>query len=219
MSTTPQGTAADWLVSAFKKNPEGLLLIAAGAVLMMRRGGGEPKTVESTNRMADAAAGAREYAADLADRTTRQAQAVISNASDQASQTTQKISEQSDRVIHQVQSTMQSALNRVLQDQPLLVAVAGLAAGAAIASAFPATELEKETLGPIGDQVTDVAAQVGERLKDATAAAGETLKKAADDRGLNTDGLKQVATEVAESFKENMAGAGQNAQTKPHNVD
>src|SRR6185503_4070632 len=34
------GTASrsDWLIGAIKQNPEGLLLLAAGAVLLMRRG-------------------------------------------------------------------------------------------------------------------------------------------------------------------------------------
>ena len=34
------GNTSDWLLGAMKKNPEGLLLLAAGAVLLMRKTGG-----------------------------------------------------------------------------------------------------------------------------------------------------------------------------------
>jgi hypothetical protein len=97
-------------------------------------------------------------------------------------------------------------MNRILQEQPLLVAVAGLAAGAAIAAAFPATGVEKQTLGPLGDQLSDAASRVGEQLKEATAKAGETLKNAAEERGLNTNGLKEVVTEAAGAFSDTMSG-------------
>ena len=50
------------------------------------------------------------------------------------------------------------------------------------------------------------AQRVGGQLKDATAKAGEVLKNAADERGLNTDGLKEVASELADAFSSAMTG-------------
>ena len=38
------GNTGDWLLAAVKKNPEGLLLLAAGAVLLMRKAGGMGST-------------------------------------------------------------------------------------------------------------------------------------------------------------------------------
>ena len=38
------GNTSDWLLGAVKKNPEGLLLLAAGAVLLMRKAGGMGST-------------------------------------------------------------------------------------------------------------------------------------------------------------------------------
>src|SRR5690242_21742650 len=38
-SNTPSFGSADWLMSAVKKNPEGLLLLAAGCALLLRSGG------------------------------------------------------------------------------------------------------------------------------------------------------------------------------------
>jgi hypothetical protein len=217
---TSQGTSADWLLGAFKKNPEGFLLLAAGAVLLMRQGrNSQPQAVASdaASSVADAAAGARDYAADVTNRTARSASSMASAASEYATQATRKVGEQSERVVQQAQSTLQQGINRVLKEQPLVIAVAGIAAGAAIASAFPATDFEKETLGPIGDQVADAANRVGEQLKEATATAGETLKKAADERGLNAEGLKEVASEVAGAFKGSIAGDEQTNKPKDAN--
>jgi hypothetical protein len=84
--------------------------------------------------------------------------------------------------------------------------MAGIAAGAAVAAAFPPTNLEKDTLGPIGDEVSKAAERFGDQVKEATTKAGERLKTAADERGLNADGLKEVAGEVVESFKSSMKG-------------
>jgi hypothetical protein len=47
---------------------------------------------------------------------------------------------------------------------------------------------------------------VGEQLQEATSKVGETLKNAADERGLNTDGLKEVVTEAVGAFSETMGG-------------
>jgi hypothetical protein len=66
--------------------------------------------------------------------------------------------------------------------------------------------MEQETLGPIGEQVSDVAQRVGGQLKDATAAAGETLKNAARERGFSKEDLKEVATEAADAFSSRMRG-------------
>jgi hypothetical protein len=119
--------------------------------------------------------------------------------------------------MNQAQSAIQQTFGRVLNEQPLAIAVAGIAAGAAIASVFPASDFEKETLGPIGDQVSEAAVRVGEQLKEATATAGQTLKGAAEQRGLNAGGLKEVASEVADAFSSSMSGrsgSGGDAQSR-----
>ncbi len=110
-------------------------------------------------------------------------------------------------------------MNRILQEQPLLVAVAGLAAGAAIASAFPASAMERQTLGPIGDQLSDAASRVGEQLQEATSKAGEKLKSAVEERGLNADGLKEVVSDAAGAFSDSMSGKndqGVESFNRPH---
>ncbi len=164
------------------------------------------------------AAGAKEYAADVAERAKQTVGSVASSASEYAEQARRTVSRQSERVMDQAQSTFQSTMNRVLQDQPLVVALAGMAAGAAVAAAFPTTDFEKETLGPLGEQVSDAASRMGEQFKEATVKAGEKLKNVVDEKGLNVGGLKDVASEVADAFSGSMAGASGSsdkaAQTK-----
>jgi hypothetical protein len=95
-----------------------------------------------------------------------------------------------------------------VQDQPLAVAMAGLAAGAAVAAVFPATEIEKQTLGPLREEVSEQAGRFGERMKDATAKAGEKLKDVAQERGMSA--VKEALNEVKEAFVDNM---GQRSNT------
>lgn len=215
-----------WLVNAVKQNPEGLLLLAAGAVLLMRKTGSshsmssvysqprtgypQPSGTPYGGSVQDAASGYAEQAKEAASRYAQEAKEAVksyaTSASQYAEETGRAVGAQSERIVRSAQSTVQSTVNRILQDQPLLIAAAGLAAGAAVAAAFPATAMERQTLGPIGDQISGAAGRMGEQLQQATAKAGEKLKSAVDERGLNADGLKEVAKEVASAFSEGMSG-------------
>jgi hypothetical protein len=224
-SYSSSGTS-DWLLGYLKQNPEGLLLLAAGAALLMRTGnfGGSISAATSRgahaagdmrhaaaaggNRFSQAASEATGYAADVAGRTMDTAGSWASSASAMASDAGRTVGEQSERFVKQAQSTM----SRVLQDQPILLAIAGIAAGAALAATFPSTDFEKQNLGPIGDQVSDAAGRIGEQLKEATTKAGESLKNAVQERGLSSDGLKEVVGEAATAFSGSMSGG---ANQKP----
>ena len=148
---------------------------------------------------------ARSYAtsaSDAAHETMESAKSYASSASQYAGQAGRAVGEQSERVIRQTRSMAQG----VLRNQPLAIAVAGLAAGAALAAAFPATQLERETLGPMGDQMSKAAERVGDQLKQATMKAGEKLKSTAEVRGFDSEGLKEMASEVADTFRTSMTG-------------
>jgi hypothetical protein len=113
--------------------------------------------------------------------------------------------DQSSRIAGQAQSTIE----RIVREQPLAVAIAGLAAGAAVAAAFPATRFERETLGPAGKRLSEAASDAGERLTEAASAAGERLMTTAEDKGLNKEGLKEVARDVAGTFEKSFTGEEQ----------
>jgi hypothetical protein len=61
-------------------------------------------------------------------------------------------------------------------------------------------------LGPMGDQMSKAAERVGDQLKQATMKAGEKLKSTAEERGLDSEGLKEMASEVADTFRTSMTG-------------
>jgi ElaB/YqjD/DUF883 family membrane-anchored ribosome-binding protein len=136
------------------------------------------------------------------------AKSYASSATDYAGQARRKVGEQSDRVVRQTQTMMQG----VLQNQPLAIVAAGLAAGAALAATLPASEIEKETLEP----VSAAAERFGAQVKQATAKAGEKLKSAADERGLHAEGIKDVAGEVVDTFKATLSGQDQQTNTGPY---
>jgi hypothetical protein len=230
------GNEGERIVNTIKRNPEGLLLLAAGAVLLMRTNASKSSATpmdaygrgaQASERMEDAArqtmdtaqsyassAGdvarrtmdtARSYAtsaSDAARETVESAKSYASSASQYASEARRAVGEQSERVARQTRSMAQG----ILQNQPLAIAAAGLAVGAALAAAFPATQLERETLGPMGDQMSKAAERVGDQLKQATMKAGEKLKSTAEERGLDSEGLKEMASEVADTFRTSMTG-------------
>jgi hypothetical protein len=238
------GDGGERILNTIKRNPEGLLLLAAGAVLLMRtnalktppsptdeygrrirrRGVQASESMEDAARQtmdtaqayASSAAEARETmdtarsygasASEVARETVETARSYASSASQYAGQARRAVGEQSERVIRQTRSMAQG----VLRNQPLAIAAAGLAAGAALAAAFPPTQLERDTLGPMGDQMSKAAERVGDQLKQATMKAGEKLKNTAEERGLDSDGLKEMASEVADTFRTSMTGHPEN---------
>ena len=216
--------STDQLIGAIKRNPEGLLLLAAGAALLLRKSasafagsgtGQQWAASPPADALKKAATGAREYASDIAERTRETVDSVASSATEYAGQARRAVGERSERIAQNAQSAVQGTMDRVLQDQPLMVAIAGLAAGVAVAAAFPATDFEKETLGPVGQQVTEAAGRVGDQLKEAAVNASDTLKNVAAERGLNTEGLKDAASEVAAAFGSTMKGEAAKPSREP----
>jgi len=244
-SNSPTFGSADWLMSAVKKNPEGLLLLAAGCALLLRFGrtsaqgsryvpgqyqrypgshaGYDDNDQEWKMRegMSRAAETAREYASNVGKSLSDTAENVgktlsettdryVSAAGDYAEEARRTIVDQSGRIVDQAQTTVE----RIVREQPLAVAIAGLAAGAAVAAAFPATRFERETLGPVGERLSDAVSNAGERLSDAASAAGEQLMTAAEEKGLNKEGLKDVARDVAGSFERSFSDQQDQNRTK-----
>ena len=228
-------SSSDWLMGLVKKHPEGLLLLAAGCALMMRGGGGSSQSATRPaqqagpydhmgqqthghgqsgwgvgDKLSQATDGARQYASEIAGKVGETAGSYVSAASSAASSYVSSApayaAEQTGYYAQQAQSAVQNTISRVVQDQPLAVALAGLAAGAALAAAFPATDIERNTLGPAGQRIAEAAGQLGEQLKEGAVKAGESLKSAAEERGLNAEGVKEVAREAAGAFGSAFSG-------------
>jgi uncharacterized phage infection (PIP) family protein YhgE len=224
MTNYSKTSTANWLLGTVKRNPEGLLLLAAGCALVLRstrsterpqhsdtyrdlpeyqrqhraniagndvsHQRGTTDWAEGASRVAD---NAREYASSVGKAVSETAANYAAAVTEYADGTRQKAVKQSRRLADQAQSSMQS----LVQEQPLAVALAGLAAGVAVAAAFPATTWERRTLGPAGQRLSEAAETAREKISETTSAAGERLKSAAQERGLSAEGLKEVAREVA----------------------
>jgi hypothetical protein len=227
-SNTSGFRSADWLVSAVKKHPEGLLLLAAGCALMLRTSsssagqrsrdyystdhdkqrmqmehgaqrGTEWAMSKGVSRVADTA---REYASDVGKSVSETADRYLSAAGEYAQEAGRSVMDQSGRIANQTQSLIE----RIVREQPLAVTIAGLAAGAAVAATFPSTQMERETLGVAGERLSEAASSAGERLTEAASAAGERLMTVAEERGLDADGLKKAARDVAGTFEKSLSG-------------
>lgn len=221
---------SDWLIGSVRNNPEGLLLLAAGFALLMRRAGSgsraevRPRVPEGdfederpsrlrtarhsiSEGLSQATEGARDYASGMVNTVSETASSYASAVSDYAGEARHTIARQSAHVARATQSTVQDTMRSILQKQPLAVALAGLAAGAAAAAAFPSTDIERRTLGSAGERLSDATERAGEQLMDATMKAGERLVNAAEERGLTAAGLKELARDVAGEFGNSLSGA------------
>ena len=242
-SNTSSFGSADWLMSSIKKNPEGLLLLAAGCALLLRSGsasaqgwgqyqrypgdqtayGGSGQDWRMREGMSQAADTARGYASNVGKTLSDAAGNVGKTVSETTDRVGKTLSETADRytsaageyvedarktiVDHsgRIAEQAQSTIERIVREQPLAIAIAGLAAGAAVAAAFPASRFEREMLGPAGERLSDAASSAGERLTEAASAASERLMTAAEQKGLNQEGLKEVARDVAGTFEKSFS--------------
>jgi hypothetical protein len=219
------------LFAAARTHPEGLLLLAAGTALLLRGGISLPATRErgprgsqdemaaprwvDTDRMAEAMDGAREYVSDFGSQVADSAASYASSASRYAGEMGHTVAVRSEQLYEDATSTLSETGERIIRDQPLVVALAGIAAGAALAAAFPRTDIEARTLGPGGERVAEFAAETANEFKQAGVAAGERLKSAAEQRGLSPDGMKDMAREAADAFTGSLSGDKNAGQTSP----
>ena len=218
--------AGEWLVGTARRNPEALLLLAAGCALLMRRGSRDAARSQAPTRAREGDRGyapasdassvgqglsrtaekAADYASDIKDKVSDTASSYADSVSEFAADARRNFSEGSERLRRQAQSTFDTSMDRVLRDQPLAIAVAGLAAGAAIAAVFPATDMENRALGGAHEALTGAVDQAGKSVMGAASKAGEHLKAAAEEKGLTAQGLKDLAGDVADTFTNAVAG-------------
>ena len=232
-SYSTRSAGAGWLTDTITRNPEGLLLLAAGCALLMRKAGtarvkegldfervhrpegnrsGRVESVGDEGRslretIVDTARSAGEYASDVSDKIKENASSYASTVSDYADQA----SESTGRIARQAGSALQSSAQNILQQQPLAVAVAGFAVGAAVAAAFPSTEIERRNLGPTGERLKDAAIKAGEQIKGAGVQAKDKLSSVAEEHGLTAEGLRDMAQEVGDAFSQALS----EDQTRP----
>lgn len=196
---------SDWLWTAVADNPEGLLLLAAGGVLLMRKGSPAGRSAAKPSRPAhDNGRNSRADLSSVGAKAGHAAESFADSATEYAREATRATTEGANYVMRQAQATFGKGLDRALHEQPLLAALGGLAAGAAIAAAFPTTDVEKQALGPMGAQFKEEASRFGEQLKDTASKAAGTLKTAVQEHGLDAEGMKKIVSEVTEVVRDGM---------------
>ena len=84
----------------------------------------------------------------------------------------------------------------VAQENPIGLAIGGLAAGFLVGMALPSTRIEDEKVGPIADQVKQTAAETGqEALERGREVASQVAEQA-------VEGAKEVGQEAAQTAKD-----------------
>jgi uncharacterized phage infection (PIP) family protein YhgE len=238
-----EGTATGkWIMGTVTRNPEGLLLLAAGAALLMRSGRGPSvrrnsfpdRRNEGQYRAAreDSASGISERVGEAARRAGQYVSGTTERAGEYVSQTTDKMSETArsyassaseyvDEAARIAADRSRRTANQVrdtadylVREQPWAVALTGLLAGAAVAAAFSSTRLERRTLGEVGQRLRSAAGSMGEQLMEAGTQAGERLSEVAEERGLTAEGLKQAARDVGETFSSALAKEQSSTQSR-----
>ena len=234
--------AGEWIMGAVTRNPEGLLLLAAGVALLMRSGRGpsvrrnslpdrrnegqyragredsasgiSERVTEAARRAGEYVSGATqragEYLSEATDKVSETAGSYASSASEYANEAARIAAERSRRMADQVRDTA----DYLVREQPWAVALTGLLAGAAVAAAFPSTRLERRTLGEVGERLRSAAGTMGEQVMEAGMQAGERLNEVVEERGLTSEGLKQAARDVGETFSSALAGKESSTQSR-----
>jgi hypothetical protein len=197
--------AGDWLIGTARRNPEALLLLAAGCALLMRTRGSSRSAIE---QQAYVSHSAEDHASNLGNKVSKMAGEYAESVSGFVQEASRNVAQQSDRFRRKAQTTVEGGMKRVLREQPLAVALAGLAAGAAVAAAFPRTELENRTLGPAHDALTKAAAKAGENLMGA---AADRLQTGA------AEAVKNLVGDVTGTFASD--NLGPNAPRADDNVE
>jgi hypothetical protein len=102
-------------------------------------------------------------------------------------------------------TTAQSSLVDMLERQPLVLGVVGLAIGVAVAGAFRTSDLENEWVGDLSDDVkTDLNIRAG-AVSKSLREASDTLKAELGDTGAEAvDRVKQAGMDAADAAREKM---------------
>jgi hypothetical protein len=102
---------------------------------------------------------------------------------------------------------VQSSFSDLIERQPLLLGAIGLVVGAAVAGAFSTSDLEKEWVGELSDNVKeDLNARAG-AVSQSVREASDTLKAEVDDIGAETlERLQETGRSGMDAVRESQRG-------------
>ncbi len=209
-------TVADNIADVAKQYPIPSMLIAAGSALIMRvftgrdagagirttRTGsamGVPRSTMPRDPSTFAFAPEGETRASTL---RRQATDIYKTTSAQAGDAMQSLS----RYVPHDRREVKSKLSNLLDEQPLLLGVIGLAVGAAIGAALPTTETEDNLMGSTAHRLRDTATDAARHEIDGLrAAAGQAVDNV---RHSATENLNDFVKDVGDNAKTVVGKAG-----------
>jgi hypothetical protein len=143
---------------------------------------------------------------DAATRTVEGVNSVAAQSAAQLRSTTAEIGA-ADYGVGQLQQNLKQTFER----QPLLLGAIGLAIGAGMASAFAATQFEKDAVGETAERVTDQLKEMATTQVDRVTAAAErtvdAIKEEAQAQGLTAAAAKEGAAAIGKKVKTVAAAA------------
>ena len=219
------GPTGDWLVGAARRNPEALLVIAAGCALLLRKSSSfmsngssyeeaydehaddfdsaEPRS-HARSVVSESISGATEYVSDVSGRVYDTASSYASTAAEYA--------QEGGRQAARLSSRAQSTASQVWREQPLAVAGLGLAAGAALAALLPPTRMEKRAFAPTREALAEATGRTMESVKEAAGEVAERLQDGAADIG--AAGVREIAREATQTFVDSVSGKSQRDENR-----
>jgi ElaB/YqjD/DUF883 family membrane-anchored ribosome-binding protein len=158
----------------------------------------------------------RDQVGGLGNKASELARSYTESLSGVADDAQQALRERSQQFAETARSSAQSSVSFVLEDQPLLLAAIGLAAGATLGAILPSTPQENRLMGETRDKVAELASEAAKQkideLGDAAGEAAERLKNAVKERvAASTEDLGDVAKDVVEPFANVASGSGMSA--------
>jgi nucleotide-binding universal stress UspA family protein len=115
-------------------------------------------------------------------------------------------------------TTLQKTIGDAIERQPLLLGAIGIALGVGIASAFPPTAIEKETMGAQGSAARErMTAFVTETVEAAKTRANDVLEevsKEAEAQGLTPAAATEQLHGVAQKVKAVATSSGEAVKTR-----
>jgi hypothetical protein len=149
--------------------------------------------------------GARTAARSARDRARRLGAGARDRLSDTGEQLWQGARDAGDRASYYGRRVRRGFFD-TLHEQPLVLGALGLAAGAAIGAALPATEKEDEWLGDSRERLKERAKEVGweqvERARAAAGAAYGAAREEAERQGLSLEGGRTAAESAVEAVRQ-----------------
>lgn len=142
------------------------------------------------------------------------AKAAASSVSGSVGSVVNSLTDTAGRLRHSMPPHMPRSISNLASQEPLLVAAAGVAIGAMIGAMLPATELEKEQLGPGAGRLREKASDMVEKGRESASRvaskAYDAAKEEADRQGLTPgDGsslgerVGEVVRSAAEAVEDN----------------